>query len=96
MNKIISCCGCVCSECSYYPVDCAGCPKIEGKAFWLAFTGGQTCEIYECCIKKRRLAHCGRCGEFPCALYDQKDPTKSDKENEADFQKQIKQLRSMD
>lgn len=33
MDKIISCCGVVCSECQYYPIDCKGCPALKGKHF---------------------------------------------------------------
>lgn len=95
MGRIISCCGVVCSECQYYPGDCAGCPAIEGKVFWLQFTGGDVCDIYQCCVEEKGLAHCGLCGELPCERCEQKDPTLSDEENEATFQKQMEVLRAL-
>lgn len=95
MGKIISCCGVVCSECSSYPKECAGCAAIEGRVFWLEYTGGEVCDIYGCCVEKKGLRHCGRCEELPCERYAQKDPTKTDAENEEDFRKQMEQLEKM-
>ena len=43
MNKIISCCGVICSECEYYPIDCKSCPIIKGQVFWLEYTGEKIC-----------------------------------------------------
>lgn len=34
-EKKISCCGAICSDCGYYPVDCQGCTEIKGIVFWL-------------------------------------------------------------
>lgn len=92
---VISCCGCACSECQYYPDDCKGCPSIEGQVFWLQFTGGQVCENYDCCVNDRSLPHCGKCPELPCSRYDSGDPTKSPEENAEDHRKQMEQLRLM-
>ncbi|MGX8852378.1 DUF3795 domain-containing protein [Amedibacillus sp. YH-ame10] len=96
MDKVISCCGVVCSECQYYPTDCEGCPKIKGHAFWLQFTDEEVCAIYECCVNQKDLSHCGKCKKLPCKRYDGTDPTKSEEENTNDFIKQLEQLRSMD
>lgn len=95
MKKIISCCGCVCSECLYYPNDCAGCPSIEGQAFWLEYTGGAVCEIYECCVLQKKLSHCGQCAELPCARYDLKDPTKTEEENTIEQRNRLETLRRL-
>ena len=95
MSEIISCCGVVCSACQYYPTDCAGCPAIEGKAFWLQYTGGNVCEIYQCCVEEKGLAHCGLCPELPCARYEAGDPTRSEEENEAIQREQLAQLRRL-
>ncbi len=43
MNKIISCCGVICSKCEYYPIDCKGYPIIKGQVFWLEYTGEKIC-----------------------------------------------------
>jgi hypothetical protein len=55
-------CGVLCSECHYRePLNCAGCIAID-KPVW-----GDSCPVKACC-EARGLAHCGPCGEFPCAL----------------------------
>lgn len=95
MEKIISCCGVVCSDCEHYPSDCKGCPAIKGKVFWLEYTGGSICEIYDCCINHKKLEHCGKCAKLPCEHYNGNDPTKSEAENAEDHAKQMKQLKSM-
>lgn len=95
MDKIVSCCGCVCSECDHFPADCSGCPEIKGKAFWLEYTDLQVCDIYDCCVNERRQVHCGNCSELPCYRYDLDDPTKSREQNQEDFKKQMEQLKSM-
>lgn len=96
MDKVISCCGIVCSECQYYPTECKGCPTIKGIAFRLEYTGEEICAIYECCVNQKILSHCGKCDELPCNRYDGSDPTKTKKENEDDFIKQLEKLRFMD
>lgn len=95
MEKIVSCCGVVCSECGYYPGECGGCPAVRGQVFWLEYTGGDVCEIYDCCVNQKKLEHCGRCGELPCFRFEGNDPTKSVEENERDHQRQLEQLRLM-
>ena len=93
MEKKISCCGTVCSDCEYYPAECRGCGEIKGKVFWLEYTGESCCDIYECCIIQRKYEHCGQCGELPCRRYDREDPTKTKEENEANHAMQIKNLK---
>lgn len=96
MEKVISCCGVVCSECEYYPDNCTGCPTIKGKAFWLEYTGGTVCDIYDCCVNQKKFSHCGQCASLPCGLYlNANDPTKSEAENEAILKSQLCQLRSL-
>lgn len=55
MNKIISCCGVICSECEYYPIDCKSCPIIKGQVFWLEYTGEKICGIYDCCVNTKKI-----------------------------------------
>ncbi len=92
---VVSCCGVVCSACGHHPADCKGCPEIEGRVFWLEYTGGETCPIYACCVGEKGYAHCGKCRELPCGRYGLDDPTKSPEENAADHAKQLEQLRKM-
>ena len=87
-------CGVICPACSYYPADCAGCAAIQGRVFWLAYTGGTVCDIYRCCTE-RGHPHCGRCAQLPCGHFtDSSDPTKTPEENEADLKKQMSVLRA--
>lgn len=53
MENIVACCGCICNECPYYQKECGGCPKIQGKPFWLEYTGEERCSIYRCCVEER-------------------------------------------
>ena len=46
MGQIMSCCGIICSECDFYPEKCSGCSEIQGKPFWLAYTGESVCQQY--------------------------------------------------
>lgn len=96
MDTVISCCGVACSQCQYYPEDCKGCPTIKGKAFWLEYTNEEICSIYDCCVNQKKLSHCGKCDKLPCNRYDGSDPTKTEKENNDDFIKQLEQLHLMD
>ena len=95
MEKIVACCGCICDECPYYPVDCQGCPKIDGKPFWLEYKEEDVCSIYQCCVNEKELPHCGRCGSLPCARFDQQDPTRTPEENAEGLRQMIEVLESM-
>lgn len=51
-------------------MNCAGCLQIT-KPFW-----GEQC-LVKSCVEEKKLAHCGECAQFPCALaksfaYDEK------------------------
>lgn len=96
MDKVVSCCGVICSECEYFEKSCKGCTDIGGKPFWLEFTGQSICDIYDCCINRNRYKHCGQCLDLPCDFYEQDDPTKSKQENNETFQKQLAQLAVME
>lgn len=94
VEKVNSCCGCVCSDCEYFGDTCGGCPDIKGKPFWLEYTDESVCSIYDCCVNKKGLKHCGKCQELPCGNYGASDPTKSEEENEKDFRSQMEYLKS--
>lgn len=55
MDKVISCCGVVCTECKSFLTDCKGCPEIKGKVFWLEYTGEDICDIYNCCVLMKNI-----------------------------------------
>ena len=87
-----SCCGTICTECEYYPNECAGCQAVQGKVFWLGFTGEDVCGIYDCCIHQKKLLHCGLCKALPCKRYELSEPTKSEAENQANLERQLFRL----
>ena len=95
MEEILSCCGVACTQCEYSEAACQGCPAIEGKVFWLEYTGEDICPIYKCCVLEKGLAHCGGCEALPCAFYDGEDPTKTAAQNQEDHRKQLEKLRAM-
>lgn len=96
MERIVSCCGVVCSACKSFPGDCPGCPELKGRVYWLQYTGEEVCDIYQCCVVEKGLPHCGQCPDVPCHRYELEDPTKSREENEADFQSQMEVLKTLD
>ena len=58
-------CGLVCETCEFREsCHCGECIKSLGNPFH------GKCPVAECCIGKR-LAHCGKCENFPCALLEQ-------------------------
>jgi len=67
-------CGNYCGKCDYLGKGCGGCLVQKGQLFW------GTCERYICCVDKRKLEHCGWCGDFPCAWFDW-NPEGLDKES---------------
>lgn len=95
MDKIISCCGVICSECSHDPTGCKGCPIVRGQVFWLEYTGEKVCGIYDCCVNNKKLGHWGKCEKFPCDRFNGSDPTKTPEENKNDFINQLAQRHSM-
>ncbi len=93
MGKLIAPCGADCSGCEKYPAECVGCQVIQGRVWWTAYTGDVVCDFYNCCVIKNGLPHCGKCGDFPCGRFEHGDPTKSEAENKAIREAQIRALR---
>jgi len=58
---LAGCCGLYCGLCPRFqsnaPSRCLGC-----KILCLTFS----CKIYNCCVKKKELATCAQCSDFPC------------------------------
>ena len=92
-NDIPSPCGAVCAECEKLGEQCAGCRAIAGRVWWLAYTGQALCPFYRCCIEEHQFMHCGQCEDFPCELFQEGDPTKSDAENAEILKRQIAALK---
>ena len=72
-------CGLYCGTCPELDKACKGKPCVDhnGGMFW------GKCDLYECCVKKKKLEHCGLCEEFPCKLFiNHNDPSLSKEEAE--------------
>ncbi len=96
MEKSISCCGIVCPECQYYPNDCAGCPALRGKVFWLQYVEAEVCPIYQCCVGEKKLKHCGLCSELPCEHWKRfEDPNMTAEERVEGEKRQISLLKEL-
>ena len=85
-------CGAVCIKCGLFPKTCEGCRKIKGKVYWLQYTGGDVCKVYDCCINQKGQTNCGKCDCLPCERFT-KDPTISDEQNKANLKKMIERLK---
>lgn len=78
-------CGYDCAaECDEFGTTCGGCNTAHGVVSWLGIVGAKICPVYDCVANKNKLAHCGKCGQMPCALYDDgRDPQMSDAQHTA-------------
>jgi len=57
----VACCGTYCGDCTWKAkTGCTGCKAAGGEMFW-----GE-CAVARCAISKGH-AHCGLCGDLPCA-----------------------------
>jgi len=96
MQKDISCCGVICSECNMYPDKCAGCIAVKGVAYWTEYAGIDVCPIYKCCIGNRHFSNCGQCEKLPCEkYYEHKDPDMTDEEHRQTVTEMVKVLKSL-
>ena len=81
MEKIISCCGIICSECKAFPKRCKGCPQEKGQIYWLQYVEKDCCPIYQCCVNEKQLKHCGECESLVCEKWREYiDPAMSEEE----------------
>jgi hypothetical protein len=94
MEKDISCCGCICSECAEYQKNCTGCWAVKGKPYWIQYVDEDVCPEYICCVTKHGYRTCAECEKLPCELwYQLKDPSQTDEEHEAGIRERVKVLR---
>ena len=83
-------CGLCCLDCSEYEKSCKGktCFEQKGEMFW------GKCDLFECCVNKRRLKHCGLCDAFPCKLFiSHNDPSLSKEEAKKENKRRQEVLR---
>ena len=84
---LAACCGLYCGDCEYVGERCQGCGRVHGKPFWVELNKLEACPVYDCCINRHRLEHCGLCNEFPCKTFTSlRDPSMSDEEAEQSLQ----------
>jgi hypothetical protein len=81
MENMAAPCGLYCGECKDLKVICEGCTYQKGKPYWTAKVNTVICPLYDCCINRKRLEHCGLCRELPCQLFNSfHDPALSSEE----------------
>jgi len=91
-----SVCGVHCDKCKDFKKTCEGCEQIKGKVYWASYVGADTCPMYDCCVNKKTLAHCGKCSELPCKLYyNTQDPAISNEEHEKGIRERVEILKSL-
>lgn len=80
-RKLAAACGLYCGPCEYHGNKCNGCGHEKGKPFWTTLAKVEICPLYDCCVNKKELEHCGLCGELPCAMFKEfTDPSLSPEE----------------
>lgn len=88
-GKIPTVCGMYCDECDHYEKDCQGCDEVEGSTFWTEYVDIESCPVYDCCVNKRKLTHCGHCNEMPCERYFRfRDPEMTEEDAKRTLEKQ--------
>jgi hypothetical protein len=87
-------CGIYCGECESLGSKCQSCGQIQGKPFWTKLYSVEVCPLYDCCVNKKHLEHCGLCPELPCQTFiSLRDPALSDEEAAKALQKRQKDLK---
>ena len=68
-GHLASPCGLYCGPCEHLGEKCKGCGNQMGKPFWTDMMKIEICPLYDCCVHKRTLEHCGHCDQLPCDLF---------------------------
>lgn len=80
-EKLAPVCGLYCGACEHLGEKCRGCGHQEGKPFWTAMMNVEVCPLYDCCVNRKRLEHCGMCDALPCETFQKfHDPALSPEE----------------
>ncbi|RJP66765.1 MAG: DUF3795 domain-containing protein [Candidatus Abyssobacteria bacterium SURF_17] len=80
-KNLAAACGLYCGPCEYLGKQCRGCGNQAGKPFWTTHAKVEVCPLYDCCVNKKHLEHCGLCAELPCELFKEfHDPSLSPEE----------------
>lgn len=88
----LTCCGSDCGACGLHGTVCGGCNELQGRVFHAP--EGRACPIYACSVQKKRLAHCGACGQLPCGTWSAvRDPNMSQQEFEDSIAERVRCLK---
>lgn len=88
-------CGADCGECEKYQKECQGCFETQGKIYWAAYIGKETCPYYEC-VQEKGHNNCGDCAKLPCSLwYAMKDPDWTDEQHEQSICGRVEKFRKL-
>jgi hypothetical protein len=94
-KEIETVCGYSCTGCDHHGKECPGCGATQGKPFWTAFVGVETCPVYDCCANERKLPHCGKCPDLMCERFTRfRDPGMSVEEAAACLDEMEENLRA--
>jgi hypothetical protein len=92
-KNLATACGLYCGTCEHLDKDCQGCGFVEGKPFWTEKMGVKVCPLYECCVNKKNVEHCGICSDLPCELFKSfYDPSLSPEEAKKSVASRQKEL----
>jgi hypothetical protein len=93
--QLAAVCGTYCGGCRFYQSQCAGCRAVKGKPFWGKEYKRDTCRLYDCCVNKKHLEHCGECVELPCQTFiDASDPAYTPEQADKNRNERIAALRA--
>jgi hypothetical protein len=70
-KNLAATCGLYCGTCEFLGEKCKGCGHQEGTPFWTEMMDLDVCPLYDCCVSKKKLEHCGLCDELPCETFQQ-------------------------
>lgn len=93
---ILSACGLICDECSFYGKECNGCMAVKGQTFWAKeMMPNHTCPLFNCSVNEKGFRSCGDCEELPCRLFrEMKDPNSTEEEHQLSLVERVDRLKA--
>jgi len=85
-KELATVCGICCGDCPNFKKECKGCSAVGGNPFWTEYLKIDICPLYDCCVNKMDIEHCGLCGKFACRTFmtmESNDPGLSKEKAEA-------------
>jgi len=94
-KKIMTVCGYSCSGCDHHKKECSGCEATQGKPFWTEYASVERCPVFDCCVNKSGLPHCGKCPDLMCERFSRfKDPDMSEEQAQTVLRQMEQDLRA--